>query len=201
MHRACHISADAMAIRQTREPSSTVELQIEACVQPLLQRHRKWRDRPVVREAIERERNGQLIYESSSIKNTGLPIDLSAILPTAQVPSEELSEDIPMGFLDYSPMYLTNFFYNNLLNHWRSIEIYISLITTPDWGSCEPIRLASAVELCRTHAALGKERNFLTTGKIWGLHLAGIAFGGPDSYQVTFVRESCSPVERISVDH
>lgn len=190
-----------MAIRQTRGPSSTVELEIEACVQPLLQRHREWRDRPVVREAVERERNGQLIYELSSIKNTGLPLDLSAILPTAQVPSEELSEDIPMAFLDYSPMYLTNFFWNNLLNHWRSIEIYISLITTPDWGSCEPIRLASAVELCRTHAALGKERNFLTTGKIWGLHLAGIAFGGPDSYQVTFVRESCSPVERISVDH
>jgi hypothetical protein len=40
------------------------------------------------------------------------------------------------------------------------------------------------VDLCRTHAALGDGRNFLTTGKIWGLHLAGLTFGGLDFHPV-----------------
>jgi hypothetical protein len=79
---------------------------------------------------------------------------------------------------------LTNFFYANLLNHYRSIEIYISFIPRPNWGTPDPRRFQCAIDLCRTHAALGKERNFLTTGKIWGLHLSGLAFGGPESYPV-----------------
>src|SRR5439155_24307018 len=89
-----------------------------------------------------------------------------------------------MQFLEYTRVELTNPFYANLLNHYRSIEIYISLIPQPIWGTVDHWRFECAVDICRTHAALGEERNFLTTGKIWGLHLSGVAFGGELLYPV-----------------
>src|SRR5208282_3215638 len=45
-------------------------------------------------------------------------------------------------------------------------------------------------DLCRTHAALGVERNFLGAEKACGLYLAGVTFGGPDMHEV-----------RISTEH
>jgi hypothetical protein len=45
------------------------------------------------------------------------------------------------------------------------------------WGVHDSARIVCAVELCRTHAALGVERNFLGAEKACGLYLAGVTFG------------------------
>jgi len=49
-------------------------------------------------------------------------------------------------------------------------------------GSYDGQRFVCAVDLCRTHAALGPEQTFLGAEKACGLYLAGVIFGGPDMY-------------------
>ena len=180
MHRACHLSADALALR----PFSLASEHIQQAVSDLLEQHRQWCERAIVREAHEKELAGELLstVRPSNDVQSSVMLALENILPTLQTPVDE--EAPPLQFLEYPLVHLTNFFFANLLNHWRSIEIYLSLIPHPQWGYYNPRRFQSAIDVCRTHAALGKERNFLTTGKIWGLHLAGVTFGGPDLYPV-----------------
>lgn len=79
---------------------------------------------------------------------------------------------------------MTNEFYANLCNHFNAIEIVIDLIARPTWGPPGPQRLRCAVDICRTHAALGNQPDAMTSGKIWGLYLAGIAFAGSEVYPV-----------------
>jgi len=186
MHRACHASADALVLRRsntTTAASQETDKLIQSSVDTLLTNHRKWRQRKVVREADAMERQGQLLATMASNMSSGFPFD--TILPTLQQNAPPATPGgTPLQFLHYPPERLTNFFYSNLLNHYRSIEIYISLIPKPMWGYPDPWRLECAIDLCRTHAALGEERNFLTTGKIWGLYLAGVTFGGHELYPV-----------------
>lgn len=183
MHRACHASADAILLRRSSTPQQETDRLIQSSVDELLTNHRKWRQRQVVREAEELERQGQLLATFTSTTNSGFPFD--TILPTLQQTAPPATPGgTLLQFLQYPPERLTNFFYANLLNHFRSIEIYISLIPKPMWGYPDPWRFQCAIDLCRTHAALGEERNFLTTGKIWGLYLAGITFGGHELYPV-----------------
>jgi hypothetical protein len=52
------------------------------------------------------------------------------------------------------------------------------------WGTLDHQRFECAVDICRTHAALGAEKDCLTTGKIWGLYLSGVTFGGEFFYPV-----------------
>jgi hypothetical protein len=188
MHRTCHTASDAITLRQASPRPENVEAKIQASIEPLLEAHRKWRDRKVVKDADGLEEAGILLAAVPDTipqrSSPTFPFDMSTILPTAQSPVLDTDDDTPSHFLHYPPVHLTNFFFANLLNHYRSIEIYITLILRPVWGTVDPRRFQCAVDLCRTHAALGKERNFLTTGKIWGLHLAGIAFGGEDLYPV-----------------
>jgi hypothetical protein len=163
-----------------------VETQIQLSVNELVESHRKWKLRKIVQDAEEMEIRGELLQvdpTSPDTTPTTFPVDMSSIFPTASAsPSEPKSR--PLHFLQYPRVTLTNHFYANLLNHYRSIEIYMSLIPRPVWGTLEPWRFQCAIDLCRTHAALGEERNFLTTGKIWGLWLCGVTFGGPELYPV-----------------
>jgi len=50
------------------------------------------------------------------------------------------------------------------------------------WGLYDGSRFICAVDLCRTYAALGAERDFLGAEKSVGLYLAGVVFGGPSMY-------------------
>ena len=87
-------------------------------------------------------------------------------------------------FLDYTPLRIFNPFFASRLNNWRAIRLHISLIREPMWGLYDGSRFVCAVDLCRTHAALGFERNFLGAEKSVGLYLAGVIFGGPSIYAV-----------------
>jgi hypothetical protein len=87
-------------------------------------------------------------------------------------------------FLDYTPVRIFDPFFASRLNNWRAIRLHISLIKEPMWGLYDGSRFVCAVDLCRTHAALGSEKNFLGAEKSVGLYLAGLVFGGPDMYAV-----------------
>jgi hypothetical protein len=193
MHRTCHAASDAFTLRRGTGRSFDTEDRIYNFTKVLLEKHSQWPERSIIKEAQEMERTGQIITTGISNPKSTFPFDaVATILPTTQSPDvgghpneKDHNEEPILQFLNYQPVKLTNFFYANLLNHHRSIEIYISLIPLPTWGTPDPRRFQCAIDLCRTHAALGKERNFLTTGKIWGLHLSGVAFGGPESYPVS----------------
>ena len=88
------------------------------------------------------------------------------------------------GFLDYTPVRIYDPFFASRLNNWRAIRLHISLIREPMWGLYDGSRFVCAVDLCRTHAALGVEQTFLGAEKSIGLYLAGVIFGGPDMYAV-----------------
>jgi hypothetical protein len=188
LHQACHLGADVAVLRLTHPNSPEMKAQIEQSVNDLVSIHRKWRQRKIVLEAEEMEKKGKLLGILGSAKPDSTPltftVDISAILPSNRLPSLSDSTSPPLCFLHYPPVTLTNRFYANLLNHYRSIEIYLTLIARPLLGSLDPWRFQCAIDLCRTHAALGEERNFLTTGKIWGLWLSGVTFGGPELYPV-----------------
>ena len=183
MHRACHASADATTLRSEQRDPQSVDREIQASIDVLLESHRGWRQRKVVREADEIERRSQL-PSSSETSSSGFSLDLSTIFPTIQTPPESTTDTV-LQFLEYPQSQLTNSFYNNLLNHYRSIEIYITLIQQPIWVH-DPWRFECCVDLCRTYAALGEERDFLATGKVLGLYLAGVTFSGLDLYSVSF---------------
>lgn len=191
LHRACHLGADAASLRLVNPNCQEVENQIQQSVKKLMETHRQWKQRKIVEEAEEMEKKGELFKmmnptaQSNSTPFATFPLDMSAILPSTNPrPSSDSPTSPSLAFLQYPQVTLINHFYANLLNHYRSIEIYLTLITRPNWGTLEPTRFQCAIELCRTHAALGEERNFLTTGKIWGLWLCGITFGGPELYPV-----------------
>jgi hypothetical protein len=183
MHRTCHASADVLLLRRSSEKSPDIDSRIQSIVDALFHSNEQWRQRKFIKEADEMERRDQPVQPFETSANPNFLLGISMIFPT-NPPSLSNVEDSSMQFLDYPSVHLTNLFYANLLNHWRSIQICISLIAQPIWGTTYPGRLECAIDICRTHAALGKERNFLTTGKIWGLHLAGIVFGGPQLYPV-----------------
>lgn len=183
MHRTCHASSDVLLLRRSPSKPPDIDARIQSIVDALFRSHEQWRQKKVVKEADEMEQRHQSMQPFKTSVNPNFLLGISAIFPT-NPPSLSTVEESSMQFLDYPSICLTNLFYANLLNHWRSIQICISLIAQPVWGSTYPGRLECAIDICRTHAALGKERNFLTTGKIWGLHLAGAVFGGPQLYPV-----------------
>ena len=80
-------------------------------------------------------------------------------------------------FLSHQPAYPKNHFYAKVLNQWRAVWIYASTIAQPITGPRAdiPERFQFAVEICRTHAALG--RDGLNGPQWWCLFYAGLAFG------------------------
>lgn len=86
-------------------------------------------------------------------------------------------------FLHYDKMRIHNREYANLLNHWRGIKIYISLIQYPEMGPGPTTleRVPTAIDICRTYIG-GVQR---PGGPMWNLlplGLAGVAFGGESRY-------------------
>jgi len=130
------------------------------------------------------ERMGQLRLETptnaTSLDN--LPLTPPTVPPRSE-PRELAEVETTLRFLHYEPVRHTNLFFASLINHHRSIGLCLSLVLRPQCTAVDSSRFQAAVEFCRTHAAMGSERNYLSTGaKIWGLYLAGMAFGGPDLF-------------------
>jgi hypothetical protein len=152
----------------------------------LIDDHSKWRERKVVRNADDMEHIAVLVTHSELAAQTTPPWPealppFHPILPNVQ-PSPTQAE--VANFLDYPTVHVSDYFFASRLDNWRAIELYIGLIQKPMWGTHDGRRFLCAVDLCRTHAALGAEKNFLNAEKACGLYLAGVVFGGPDMYSV-----------------
>jgi hypothetical protein len=93
-------------------------------------------------------------------------------------------------FLHYDPIHIYNRQYCNLLNHWKSIKIYISYIQYPELGP-GPVsehRIPTAIEICRTYAAFGigesDLESYLSSWDAYTLIFPAIAFGGKQNYPI-----------------
>jgi hypothetical protein len=177
MHRTCHLSPAFDAEHYQRRSQDSLS--------SLIEDHRKWRERKVVHNADEMERMSELLAHVNLASTTNSFFEqrhFSPILPAEQPP--QMDTPSTSGFLNYPSFHISDYFFASRLNNWRAIELYISLIQKPMWGTYDGARFVCAVDLCRTHAALGAERNFLGAEKACGLYLAGVVFGGPDMYSV-----------------
>ena len=108
-------------------------------------------------------------------KERSIVVKQDAIELFASGPS--LSRDSSPRFLFHEPLYLQNPFYGKILNQWRSVWIYASTIVQPVPGPRAdiPQRFQFAVDICRKHAALGKDS--FNGPQWWCLFYAGLAFG------------------------
>jgi hypothetical protein len=86
---------------------------------------------------------------------------------------------VPVAFLHHSPLPIYSQRFAHMMNHWRAIQIYMSLILWPESGPNPPTsgRYQTAVDICRNFASLTNG----ISGETWCLTLAGICFGG-DAY-------------------
>jgi hypothetical protein len=155
MHKACHYASLIHSMRC--DPGlKTPQLvkKVDQVVEILETESRNWINRPIIQSSA------QLQLTAQSIQPSFLP---------PQRPR----------FLSFPPLYILNVFYANLLNSWRALQIYISLIRDPTIGPSSPSRLTHAIEICRTWTALGKtDITQSEAGKVWIMFLVGVAFGG-----------------------
>lgn len=156
MNRACHYAIQARELRKFSDPA--VEIAVKGIVANLVEEYGSWHQLPTIRQAALNEQLSQYI--------PCLPQEDPLLLPAQQ-------------FLDHPPLRISNIFYNHLLNSMRAISIYISLILNPTIGPIvSPQRFATAVEMCRTLAAMEGNTVIPATSRIWTIFLIGVAFGG-----------------------
>ena len=168
-YRTCHASVTVISLRS--RPGAASESQIYKLIHSLTMSHKQWRERGVVCKSCGAEVTNEHFRT--------IDIDRDDVQYT--------SDDSPRKsepFLNYSPMHIYDPFFASRLNNWRAIYLHINLMQEPMWGLYLGTRFVCAVDICRTHAALGAERNFLGAEKSVGLYLAGVAFGGPEMYPV-----------------
>jgi hypothetical protein len=169
----CHASFTVNNLRS--RPGFASETQIHRLMDSLSESHQQWRQRRVIHKSDETERVSVLFPANTDRDGA------SSQQPKLADANSEMGES---RFLDYTPVQIFDPFFASRLNNWRAIRLHISLIREPMWGLYDGGRFVCAVDLCRTHAALGSERNFLGAEKSVGLYLAGVVFGGPDMYAV-----------------
>ena len=152
IHAACHLAYQVRTIRRSPKRSEEADRRVFSAVARLEANIRGWINRPVICAARFIEQTAQ--NENSS--------DLSQF----------------GSFLNYPALKIRNSFFANLLNSWRAVTIYVSLIVNPMIGQPEPRLFDLAVEICRTIAALGQDRSFTASSKVSIMFLAGVVFGG-----------------------
>lgn len=95
------------------------------------------------------------------------------------------------SFLSYEPLNLQHPFYGKLMNQWRAMYIYAATTLNPFTGpdAHSPKILQYAIDICRTHAALG---NAGIAGPQWQcLFYAGIVFGKRYPEECSWIMERC----------
>lgn len=152
-HRAAILARVANKDRKDHPEATILAPGIMEEFADLLNDLQDWRLQPLVQEAERMEKLAQMGH-----------------LPAATV---------PMPFLDHPPLYIYSQPFAHMMNHWRAIQIYMSLILWSKPGPNPPSsgRYQTGVDICRSFASLANG----LSGETWCLTLAGIAFGG-DAY-------------------
>lgn len=155
VHRTYNAARICEDYRTSNDPQAEEKAQLN--YRKLMQGMDIWKQRSIVREQEEIERFGRQVTK---------PPD----------------DDPSLRFLYHEPLHLHNIFSAKLLNEWRMLGIRDSLIAYPYSGP-EPLshgRYALAVDICRTHAAMGANAYI---GPSWmSLFFAGMVFGGKHRY-------------------
>ena len=146
--RTYRFALQSNILRNSGDPRAEVKIVQE--YEKLTKSFKLWRERDIV-----------VKQEASELSSTSSPA----------------STDPSSRFLSHEPLYLQNPFYGKILNQWRSLWIYASTIVKPIPGPRAdiPQRIKFAVDICRTHAALGKDS--FNGPQWWCLFYAGLAFG------------------------
>jgi hypothetical protein len=152
-HRAAILARVGNKDRKDHPEATTLSPEIMDELADLLNDLEAWRSQPLV---VQGERNEQLAE-------------------LGELPAET----VPMPFLNHPPLAIYSQQFGHMMNHWRAVQIYISLILWPQAGPDPPQsgRYQTAVEICRNFASLTNG----IAGETWCLTLAGISFGG-DAY-------------------
>jgi hypothetical protein len=153
IHKACTLGFYIRKLRLQKGDTPEVDEKIWSVVGQLKSESRQWRDR----EAIQIAEITEIAAQES--------------LPTFGPDSGR--------FLHYPLLRILNPTYADLMNAWRALQIYISLISDPIIGSTtSPHRLVYAIDICRTWAALGNDNVHSITSRQWLLILTWVALGG-----------------------
>jgi len=152
-HRAAILARVANKDRKDNPEASTLAPEIMEQFSELLNDLQEWRFQPIVQEAERNEKLAQM-----------------GRLPAATIAAP---------FLNQTPLAIYSQQFVHMMNHWRAIQIYMSLILWPASGPDPPSsgRYQTGVDICRSFASLTTG----LSGETWCLTLAGIAFGG-DAY-------------------
>ena len=153
-HRVYSFAKLSNQLRRSGDPQAEEKIQLQ--YKEMMQGLNMWRERSIIREQEEIERYARRVAKPSTDPQT--------------------------RFLHHEPLHLQNLYYGKLLNQWRMTVLWSSLGAYPVPGPhpIEHNRYTHAVEICRTHAALGKEG---FKGPSWhALYFAGVALGGKSRY-------------------
>jgi hypothetical protein len=152
-HRAAILARIANKDQKDHPEASAPAPEIMEEFAELLNDLQDWRAQPLIEEAERAEKLAQM----------------GQLVPAT----------IPVAFLNHPPLPIYNQQFAHMMNHWRAIQIYMSLILWPASGPNPPTsgRYQTAVDICRNFASLTSG----ISGETWCLTLAGICFGG-DAY-------------------
>jgi hypothetical protein len=153
IHKACTLAVHVRNIRKQKGDTQEVDQKVWSVVGHLKAESRQWRDRPAIQIAEMAEVSAQ-----QTLPSFGPRIG---------------------RFLHYPELRILNPTYADLLNTWRGLQIYISLISDPSLGSTSsPHRLGYAIDICRTWASLGNDKSHSIASKQWLIVLTWVALGG-----------------------
>jgi hypothetical protein len=153
IHKAYTLAVRIRSIRKQKGNTQEVDQKVWSVVGQLKAESRQWRDRPAIQIAEMAEISAQQTLPSFGPKGG--------------------------RFLHYPELRILNPTYADLLNAWRALQIYISLISDPSIGSTSsPYRLGYAIDICRTWAALGNDKSHSIVSKQWLIALTWVALGG-----------------------
>ena len=150
--RAIALNMKAVQLRsQPGYDKEIVEAAIEQETTILLEEHRSWNERPCVRSAREQD-----------------------VLDDSRNQAPQPFHTTSSTFLHYTKLHIRNQLYAaNLIQHYW-VLIYITFISHSDPGPSPHKRFQTAIELCRTSAAVGSALPVGVCRMILGFYLAGL---------------------------
>jgi hypothetical protein len=164
LHRTYRFAKRSDIYRTSGDPNAEEKVRLE--YQELTQQFQAWKQRDVI---IQQEEIEHFARQNASP-----------------------STDPFLKFLWHEPLHIHDRFYAKLLNQWRAGWIQASTIVHPFTGpETQGNRFQMAVDICRTHAALGEDGVILPSWQC--LFFAGLAFGGMKVYprECGWILERC----------
>jgi hypothetical protein len=125
IHKACTSAVHVRNIRKQKSDTQEVDQKVWSVVGHLKAESRQWRDRPAIQIAEMAEISAQQT--------------LPSFAPRVGT------------FLHYPPLQILNPTYADILNAWRGLQIYISLISDPSIGAHHRVSDMQSISVARGH--------------------------------------------------